>query len=838
MKRIALMLLLLGLCIPAVFEGCKKPEKDPVTPGNPVAGAEKDSTFFLTVYVGCNEADGKKGLALVYLRQDKLKGKYQPTEILGADYMRFSYTNYTEIFAALQIAHSAILRGDPVLEKYKTDSEYWEDMFKSKPGFVKRQTLSKAQATTLIDQKPFLLASQPIPPGPTYWTDYLASALMNMVPSVQAQNSGQSQAETGLGYLMIAVGGVVTVGAIAVSSPVLITVGGVLGGLTIAGFGLNLVQKDTEDAGKRADSQLNAALNGGRNPYGYGGNRPAAGSQGDPLISGLDGNYMLLHPAGEFLAIRSKNDEFNAQVRFEPVGTRPVSTTTSFAVRTGKDVVCFTVKPLTIHVNGQAVKTDFGTYLLQDKAYLTRPATNRYEVVTTWGDKIEVRVLPNFNISWYVRILNEKRKNQVDGLLGQFNDNPDDDFKDKAGNIYTVGKTSRADFYKKFVPDWRITQNESLLIYPPGKTTESYTKPDFPETQISLFDFDLSSRQKAEKTCRNAGITGEPDLSNCMIDVLATGMDEMAEQMGLAFKLKQESATYYQRLTDFPGKSSEGAVGLAVGDKIYAGLGKTQIDWAMYDPATDKWTAKTPFPGGKNAYARIGTFAIGNKIYCLGGVIDGTMTNALWEYDTQTDKWTRRKDLPGAARFNIASFAVNGKGYALFGTIGWGNVGDFPTNSAVYEYTPATDTWTQKADFSAKPRGNNITSQEYNGMVMVIDGRPFLGGGSGGGAPGNDWYEYIPARDAWEKRANIPIDGQEYFSVGTIGYLIWGNALLSYDASRDTWSKWPGKEIYKPLATNQIRGIKQAPVLNGRAYIGLGYQTSNVGNKEWWSFLP
>lgn len=64
------------------------------------------------------------------------------------------------------------------------------------------------------------------------------------------------------------------------------------------------------------------------------------------------------------------------------------------------------------------------------------------------------------------------------------------------------------------------------------------------------------------------------------------------------------------------------------------------------------------------------------------------------------------------------------------------------------------------------------------------------------------------------------------------------NPLLSYDVPTDTWSKWPGKAIYLSLAPNQLRGIKQAPVLNGKAYIGLGYQTSNVGNKEWWSFAP
>lgn len=450
---------------------------------------------------------------------------------------------------------------------------------------------------------------------------------------------------------------------------------------------------------------------------------------------------------------------------------------------------------------------------------------------------IEVRVLPTFNLSWYVRTLNEKRKNQVEGLLGQFNDNPEDDFQDKAGNSYNYKfNSSTTDFYKKFAHDWRITQNQSILVYPTGKTTESYTKLEFPEKAISLFDFDLADRQKAEQTCRNAGITGEPDLSNCMIDVLATGMNEMAEQMGLAFQLKQESATYFQRLAPYSGKSSEGAVAVTVDSKIYAGLGTRQMDWAMYDPAPDKWTMKAPFSAGKTSFVRMGTCVIGKKIYCVGGVIDNNATNALWEYDTDTDKWTRRKDLPGVARYNIAAFTVGGKGYALFGTTGWGlSENDYPTKSTLYEYDPTTDTWATKSDFPAKPRGNNITNGEFNGLVMNINGRIFVGNGSGSGTVWSDWYEYIPTRDVWEKRANS-FGGTYYFSVGNIGYVLNHGArsyVMTYDTTTDTWSKWPGKEIFIPLQRNVARGVYQAPTLNGKSYLGLGNEI-----KDWWSFTP
>ena len=81
------VLLLIGA---GIWQGCKPKEEDPA---NPTLNT-RDSTFFTTVYIGCDEPGGKKGLALLYFRQDLLKGKYQPIQILGADYIRFSYTNF------------------------------------------------------------------------------------------------------------------------------------------------------------------------------------------------------------------------------------------------------------------------------------------------------------------------------------------------------------------------------------------------------------------------------------------------------------------------------------------------------------------------------------------------------------------------------------------------------------------------------------------------------------------------------------------------------------------------------------------------------------------------
>ncbi len=132
-------------------------------------------------------------------------------------------------------------------------------------------------------------------------------------------------------------------------------------------------------------------------------------------------------------------------------------------------------------MNGAEINPEFAdTRLLQDRAFITHPAPNKYSVTTTFGDLIEIRVIPAYNISWYVRHLNEKRRNQVTGLLGQYNGNAADDHVDKSGKVYSA-TTPLKDWYTTYLNDWRIGQAESILVYPAGKTTESYTQRDFPQ---------------------------------------------------------------------------------------------------------------------------------------------------------------------------------------------------------------------------------------------------------------------------------------------------------------------------------------------------------------------
>jgi hypothetical protein len=553
----------------------------------------------------------------------------------------------------------------------------------------------------------------------------------------------------------------------------------------------------------------------------------SGGSWGDPHLITLDKLKYDFQAMGEFAAIKSTTDKFEVQTRFGASGQSAVTFNQALAVNTGSDIISYELRKDYLYVNKQQVKLSQieNPYTLPGGGSISK-TNNRSGLLIKTPNNDQILI----NNGFYFQPA-ENRKGKLVGLLGNFDGELSNDGKTRDNK--TINLQRPEELYPAYANSWRISQSESLFFYENGTSTQTYTDLSKPNSRNPLEGISLATLAGAEATCRQAGVNREPELRNCIMDVALTGDLSYARQAAI---LSQAIPTdnNFLSLAPYSGKSSQGAVAVTVGDKIYAGLGTNQLDWAMYDPATDRWTMKTPFSAGKTSFVRMGTFVIGKKVYCVGGWIDQTATNALWEYDTDTDKWTKRKDLPGAARYNIAAFAAGGKGYALFGTIGWGGQADYPTKSAMYEYDPTTDNWTTKADFPANPRGNNINNTEFNGMVMLINGRPFVGNGSGG-TIFSDWYEYIPTRDAWEKRANS-FGGTYYFSVGNIGYVLNHSGrsyAMTYDATTDTWSKYPGKEIYVPLQTNVARGVYQVPTLNGKSYLGLGN-----GIKDWWSFTP
>ena len=107
-----------------------------------------------------------------------------------------------------------------------------------------------------------------------------------------------------------------------------------------------------------------------------------------------------------------------------------------------------------------------------------------------------------------------------------------------------------------------------------------------------------------------------------------------------------------------------------------------------YDPSTNTWTEKAPMPTPRSGCAVV---ACENKIYAIGGQIAiGTtddLTNVTEVYDPATDTWSQKAPFP-ILRYGFSANVVEGRIYLIGGS---------PNGTLNQVYDPATDSWTTKA---------------------------------------------------------------------------------------------------------------------------------------------
>jgi hypothetical protein len=116
----------------------------------------------------------------------------------------------------------------------------------------------------------------------------------------------------------------------------------------------------------------------------------------------------------------------------------------------------------------------------------------------------------------------------VRGILGNFDGEAGNDMFNAAGE--QIGRpVSFETLYRNYGDSWRITQEESLFDYEEGKNTATYQLFDFPTRRVRLEDLDEAERDRAEAICKDAGVTGDAQLNDCIFDVALTGDAVFAE---------------------------------------------------------------------------------------------------------------------------------------------------------------------------------------------------------------------------------------------------------------------------------------------------------------------
>ena len=150
-------------------------------------------------------------------------------------------------------------------------------------------------------------------------------------------------------------------------------------------------------------------------------------------------------------------------------------------------------------------------------------------------------------------------------------------------------------------------------------------------------------------------------------------------------------------------------------------------------------------------YAATG-FSIGNKGY-IGTGLDSSLDpynyysyyfNDFWEFDPATNTWTQKANFGGVARAYAVGFSIGTKGY-----IGTGRAGypDYAHLKDFWEYDPSSNTWKQIADFGGTARRAAV------GFGIGVKG--YVGTGNDGLNRKKDFWEYDPAKNIWKQKANF-----------------------------------------------------------------------------------
>ncbi len=223
------------------------------------------------------------------------------------------------------------------------------------------------------------------------------------------------------------------------------------------------------------------------------------------------------------------------------------------------------------------------------------------------------------------------------------------------------------------------------------------------------------------------------------------------------------------------------------------------------------WNQKSNLPGaGRHRGTGI---AIADKGYIGLGHVNGTGVNIVysdwWEFDPATNAWTQKADYP-TLNYGALAFATSTKGYVGGGVF---------LNDEFYEFDPLTNTWSQIN--SAPVNASDNIAFSINNLGYISNGATI--------------YEYNPNTDLWTTKQNTPANINAWSSVCVAqnsAYIKINSNLYEYKASTDSWIQ---KNGYPGLST----GGGVAFSVNNKCYFLLGY-IGSLGNvtKEMWEYDP
>ena len=242
---------------------------------------------------------------------------------------------------------------------------------------------------------------------------------------------------------------------------------------------------------------------------------------GDPHFTTFDGKYYNYQGVGEFTLVKSQTDDFEIQVRQEPLSGSYASVNSAVAMSIDGERIGLYKRREPLIINGVSTELESGESLAVGSNIVSRK-DNSFTIISNNQDKITVSLSGdyiNVNVG-----LSLDRQNNVIGLLGNNNDDLSDEFALRDGTL--IGESiSTEQLYGEYADSWRIEQSESLFDYLPGEDTNTFTDTSYPPNVFSIDDLTPEQYAEAEFLAKQNGIT-DPDLLKAAIfDIVVTNGD-------------------------------------------------------------------------------------------------------------------------------------------------------------------------------------------------------------------------------------------------------------------------------------------------------------------------
>ncbi|XP_070567836.1 sushi domain-containing protein 2-like [Ptychodera flava] len=248
---------------------------------------------------------------------------------------------------------------------------------------------------------------------------------------------------------------------------------------------------------------------------------------GDPHMITLDGLQYTFNGHGEFTLLSVNDGSFVLQGRMAPLESNGIATVFKAFAMKGNDTATVHVQRsdrriLDVYIR-ELDDNDWQMLDFEEETFWeiqgvsisrTNITDNKVSVIFDLGVSTEISAVGQAMSLLF--LAKPEFKNQTAGLLGTWNDDPDDDLLTPEGNNVPANSSLR-DIHYNFGMTWAISPEDSLFYYRPGQDVNANTDLTYEPM------FDLPPTNDSSEA---ASVCGES--LQCLFDYLVTGDQETA----------------------------------------------------------------------------------------------------------------------------------------------------------------------------------------------------------------------------------------------------------------------------------------------------------------------